>query len=99
MNIVISTKQESQWFVLVANSFTSCLTNVAVFTYEACEKGQHTFLLLMNVIAVPKPGKWDGDLCKKISNRLHATCGGGQTELRRGIHIGFYLSFYTAQYM
>ena len=38
------------------------------------------------------------DLCKKISNRLHATCGGGQTGLRRGIHIGFYLSFYTPQY-
>ena len=38
------------------------------------------------------------DLCKKISNRLHATCGGGQTKLRRGIHIGFYLSFYTPQY-
>ena len=39
------------------------------------------------------------DLCNKISNRLHATCGGGQTGLRRGIHISFSLSFYTAQYM
>ena len=31
------------------------------------------------------------------SNMLHATCGGSQTELRRGIHIGFYLSFNTPQ--
>ena len=39
------------------------------------------------------------DLCKIISNRLHATCGGGQTELQRGIHFGFYLFFYTPQYI
>ena len=38
------------------------------------------------------------DLCKIISNRLHTRCGGVQTELRHGIHLGFYLSFYTPQY-
>ena len=38
------------------------------------------------------------DLCKIISNRLHTTCSGGQTELRRGIHFGFFSSFYTPQY-
>ena len=37
-------------------------------------------------------------MCKFMSKRLHATCGGGQTELRCGIHFDFSLSFYTAQY-
>ena len=38
------------------------------------------------------------NISKYLSCRLHATCGGGQTELRRGIHMGFSFSFYTAQY-
>ena len=34
------------------------------------------------------------DFCKFISNRLHATCGGGQTELRHGVHFDFYSSIH-----
>ena len=30
---------------------------------------------------------------KIISNRLHAPCGGGQTELQPGIHFNFYSVF------
>ena len=36
-------------------------------------------------------------VCKFISNRLHATCGGGQMVLRHGIHFDFNSEFYRAQ--
>ena len=37
-------------------------------------------------------------LCKFISNRLHAKCGGGKAELQCRIDFDFNLEFYTSQY-
>ena len=39
------------------------------------------------------------DLCKIISNRLHATCGGSQMGLHSGIHFDFSFEFYIPEYV
>ena len=38
------------------------------------------------------------EVYKILNNRLHAACGGGQTELRRGIRFEITSEFCTAQY-